>query len=183
MCISSAHSAGIITWHWMKEKLLQSISHTNYPLWRTSIIRSQGNCPGHNIIINNNVYYIIITFSHNYTYVYMYCVGAILQSANIIIKIWRSDSICSLLSILITVAGRCLLIENLVFLHCWITFCTVSEMDVDKIDCERVKWRKITAEGLNLDYTILLPKVSADQVLRQLEETLEYFTGDLAKVK
>ncbi|XP_077282959.1 DNA oxidative demethylase ALKBH2-like [Arctopsyche grandis] len=56
-------------------------------------------------------------------------------------------------------------------------------MDVAKIDCERVKWRKITAEGLNLDYTILLPKVCADQVLRQLEETLEYFTGDLAKVK
>lgn len=54
---------------------------------------------------------------------------------------------------------------------------------VSEIQCDRVNWRKITAEGLNLDYAIILPKVSGDRLLLELEQTLEYFAGDLAKVK
>lgn len=54
---------------------------------------------------------------------------------------------------------------------------------VSDVQCDQVEWRKITAEGLNLDYAIILSKVSGDRVLRELEQTLEYFSGDLAKVK
>lgn len=45
-----------------------------------------------------------------------------------------------------------------------------------------LKWRKITAEDLDLDYTMLLPSSLANQLLQHLESELEYFSGDLARV-
>uniref|UniRef100_A0A8C0WUG1 DNA oxidative demethylase ALKBH2 n=1 Tax=Castor canadensis TaxID=51338 RepID=A0A8C0WUG1_CASCN len=43
-------------------------------------------------------------------------------------------------------------------------------------------WRHIAAEGLDCDYTVLFGKAEADEILRELEEEVEYFTGALAKV-
>lgn len=43
--------------------------------------------------------------------------------------------------------------------------------------------KKITnADNLDLDYGLLMRKVIADQVMQQLEDTIEYFEGDLTKV-
>ncbi|XP_046320302.1 DNA oxidative demethylase ALKBH2 isoform X2 [Marmota monax] len=38
-------------------------------------------------------------------------------------------------------------------------------------------WRHIRAEGLDCDYTVLFGKAEADEIFRQLEEKVEYFTG------
>lgn len=47
---------------------------------------------------------------------------------------------------------------------------------------EQLNWRKISAEDLDLDYTMLLSRSVADQLLQHLESELEYFNGDLARV-
>ncbi|XP_040145299.1 DNA oxidative demethylase ALKBH2 isoform X2 [Ictidomys tridecemlineatus] len=44
-------------------------------------------------------------------------------------------------------------------------------------------WRHIRAEGLDCDYTVLFGKTEADEIFRQLEEKVEYFTGALARVQ
>ncbi|XP_021916047.1 DNA oxidative demethylase ALKBH2-like isoform X3 [Zootermopsis nevadensis] len=56
------------------------------------------------------------------------------------------------------------------------------EACLDKVELEQLKWRKISAEGLDLGYTILLPPSVASQLLEHLESNLDYFSGDLAKV-
>lgn len=45
------------------------------------------------------------------------------------------------------------------------------------------KWRKITSENLDLSYTILFSKRSADILFERLENEVEYFSGDLLKVQ
>jgi alpha-ketoglutarate-dependent dioxygenase alkB family protein 2 len=50
------------------------------------------------------------------------------------------------------------------------------------VEPRQLKWRKISAEGLDLDYTVLLPQAIANQLLECLESELEYFNGDLARV-
>lgn len=47
---------------------------------------------------------------------------------------------------------------------------------------QQLKWQKISAEDLDLDYTVLLPRSVASQLLKRLESELEYFHGDLARV-
>ncbi|PNF14987.1 DNA oxidative demethylase ALKBH2 [Cryptotermes secundus] len=47
---------------------------------------------------------------------------------------------------------------------------------------QQLKWQKISAEDLDLDYTVLLPRSVASQLLKHLESELEYFNGDLARV-
>lgn len=44
-------------------------------------------------------------------------------------------------------------------------------------------WRHIRAEGLDCDYTVLFGKAEADEILRELEREVEYFTGALARVQ
>lgn len=44
-------------------------------------------------------------------------------------------------------------------------------------------WKKITAENLDLDYALILPAELATYLFNCLESSLEYFTGDLAKIK
>ncbi|XP_057621236.1 DNA oxidative demethylase ALKBH2 [Chionomys nivalis] len=44
-------------------------------------------------------------------------------------------------------------------------------------------WRHLRAQGLNCDYTILFGKAEADEIFRELEQEVEYFTGALAKVQ
>lgn len=46
----------------------------------------------------------------------------------------------------------------------------------------KVMWKKVTKEGLDVDYAVVLPKKLADELLIQLEETVEYFSGELTKV-
>ncbi|XP_067008224.1 DNA oxidative demethylase ALKBH2 [Anabrus simplex] len=59
---------------------------------------------------------------------------------------------------------------------------TSSIRAIDAIDKFGLRWQKLSAEGLNLDYTIVLPRLVADKVLKELEADIEYFTGDLARV-
>ncbi|KAK5645077.1 hypothetical protein RI129_006377 [Pyrocoelia pectoralis] len=47
----------------------------------------------------------------------------------------------------------------------------------------KVEWRKISREGLDLDYSLLFSKRIADEIMNQLEKEVEYYSGDLTKVK
>ncbi|XP_069669187.1 DNA oxidative demethylase ALKBH2-like isoform X2 [Periplaneta americana] len=56
------------------------------------------------------------------------------------------------------------------------------ETKLNKVELDKLKWRKITAENLDLDYTVLLPQSVATCLLRHLESEVKYFSGDLARV-
>ncbi|XP_031351617.1 DNA oxidative demethylase ALKBH2-like isoform X2 [Photinus pyralis] len=45
------------------------------------------------------------------------------------------------------------------------------------------EWRKISREGLDLDYALLFSKRLADRIMNQLENDVEYYSGNLTKVK
>ncbi|XP_054450355.1 DNA oxidative demethylase ALKBH2 isoform X2 [Pteronotus mesoamericanus] len=38
-------------------------------------------------------------------------------------------------------------------------------------------WRHIRSEGLDCDYTVLFGKAEADEIFRELEQEVDYFTG------
>lgn len=66
------------------------------------------------------------------------------------------------------------------------------EMKTRKIDLEeaiqdvarkKVEWRKTAAEGLDVDYALLLPRSLADELMSRLQQEVEYFDGELSKVK
>ncbi|XP_030075105.1 DNA oxidative demethylase ALKBH2 [Microcaecilia unicolor] len=44
-------------------------------------------------------------------------------------------------------------------------------------------WKKISAEGLDCDYTLLFDKTEADKIFRDLEKEIIYFSGDSTKVQ
>lgn len=44
-------------------------------------------------------------------------------------------------------------------------------------DLQNPDWRHLRAEGLNCDYTVLFSKAEADNIFRELEQEVEYFTG------
>uniref|UniRef100_A0A671RPE7 DNA oxidative demethylase ALKBH2 n=1 Tax=Sinocyclocheilus anshuiensis TaxID=1608454 RepID=A0A671RPE7_9TELE len=46
-----------------------------------------------------------------------------------------------------------------------------------------IPWKKIEAEGLYCDYSLLFDKEEADHLFNQLEEEVEYFTGIEAKLQ
>lgn len=46
-----------------------------------------------------------------------------------------------------------------------------------------VDWRKTAAEGLDVDYVLLLSRSLADELMMRLEEAVEYYDGELSKVK
>ncbi|KAF7279816.1 hypothetical protein GWI33_006699 [Rhynchophorus ferrugineus] len=48
---------------------------------------------------------------------------------------------------------------------------------------DNLKWRKITQEGLDVDYTMLFSRSLSDMIMKNLDETVEYYTGKLAQVK
>ncbi|XP_053325080.1 DNA oxidative demethylase ALKBH2 [Spea bombifrons] len=48
---------------------------------------------------------------------------------------------------------------------------------------EGFTWKKIRAESLNCDYTLLFRKVEADGLFQQLEKEIVYFSGDLSRVQ
>lgn len=51
------------------------------------------------------------------------------------------------------------------------------------VKASSLRWRKICSDNLDLDYTLLLPREVADDLVRVFEEELDYFTGDLAKIQ
>lgn len=59
---------------------------------------------------------------------------------------------------------------------------TLNSM-LSQVQISDLKWEKIKRINLDLDYTLLLPKLAATYLLQTLEEQVEYFTGDLARVK
>ncbi|CAH2086895.1 unnamed protein product [Euphydryas editha] len=54
---------------------------------------------------------------------------------------------------------------------------------LEKIDLNSFTWRKIREIGLDLEYAVTIPRPIATTLLKELEETLCYFTGDLAQIK
>ncbi|XP_045785797.1 DNA oxidative demethylase ALKBH2-like [Maniola jurtina] len=54
---------------------------------------------------------------------------------------------------------------------------------LEDIDLNSVIWKSTRNEGLDIEYALPIPRAIADAVLQELEETLTYFTGDLATVK
>ncbi|CAB3234757.1 unnamed protein product [Arctia plantaginis] len=46
-----------------------------------------------------------------------------------------------------------------------------------------IEWKNIKQEDLDLEYSVVIPKNIANKLFQELEETLEYFTGDLSKIK
>lgn len=54
---------------------------------------------------------------------------------------------------------------------------------LSKVKISDLNWKKIKKENLDLDYVVLFPRPVATALLQALEEQVEYFTGDLARVK
>lgn len=52
-----------------------------------------------------------------------------------------------------------------------------------RLTSQKFSWRKIAAEALDLDYTIVFPRALANELLKRLEDELEYFTGNLTRIK
>ena len=59
---------------------------------------------------------------------------------------------------------------------------TLSLM-LSQVQIADLHWDKIKEKDLDLDYAILFPKAVANSLLQALEEQVEYFTGDLARVR
>ena len=59
---------------------------------------------------------------------------------------------------------------------------STSKKGVKKLKTD-LKWRKISAEGLNLDYCVFLTKEEGDELFVQCEKELIYNTGKLAKIQ
>ncbi|XP_041977009.1 DNA oxidative demethylase ALKBH2-like [Aricia agestis] len=55
--------------------------------------------------------------------------------------------------------------------------------ELKTIEANDISWKKIENEGLDLDYAVPIARSVANRILKELNENLEYFTGDLAKIK
>ncbi|XP_036076934.1 DNA oxidative demethylase ALKBH2 isoform X1 [Rousettus aegyptiacus] len=60
---------------------------------------------------------------------------------------------------------------------------TRTETPRNGVDLVGPSWQHIRAEGLDCDYTVLFGKAEADQIFRELEQEVEYFTGALTRVQ
>lgn len=58
-----------------------------------------------------------------------------------------------------------------------------EECEVEEEFSHPIPWQKIEADGLDCDYSLLFDKEEADHLFNQLEEEVEYFTGDQAKLQ
>ncbi|KAF2878710.1 hypothetical protein ILUMI_27462 [Ignelater luminosus] len=52
-----------------------------------------------------------------------------------------------------------------------------------ELESKDMEWEKTTREGLDVDYAQLLPRNIACELMTQLETNIEYYSGDLTKVK
>ncbi|KAI4462154.1 alpha-ketoglutarate-dependent dioxygenase alkb 2 [Holotrichia oblita] len=57
------------------------------------------------------------------------------------------------------------------------------EEAIQDVARKKVEWRKTAAEGLDVDYALLLPRSLADELMSRLQQEVEYFDGELSKVK
>uniref|UniRef100_A0A6A7G029 DNA oxidative demethylase ALKBH2 n=1 Tax=Hirondellea gigas TaxID=1518452 RepID=A0A6A7G029_9CRUS len=57
------------------------------------------------------------------------------------------------------------------------------DLTFPSIKQQNIVWKKICAENLMLDYCILFPQGIANTLFNMLEEELQYFTGDLTRIK
>ncbi|CAH0718726.1 unnamed protein product, partial [Brenthis ino] len=55
--------------------------------------------------------------------------------------------------------------------------------NLSEIDLSSISWKHIKNNSLDLEYAVAIPRAIANIVLKELEESLNYFTGDLAKIK
>ncbi|XP_076843197.1 DNA oxidative demethylase ALKBH2 isoform X3 [Brachyhypopomus gauderio] len=55
--------------------------------------------------------------------------------------------------------------------------------DVEEEFPQPIPWQKIEAEGLDCDYSFLFSKEEADRLFHHLENEVDYFTGEKAKVQ
>lgn len=63
------------------------------------------------------------------------------------------------------------------------SYCAALSSVLSQVQIADLKWEKIKRENLDLDYVLLLPKLVASSLLQSLEEEVEYFTGDLARLR
>lgn len=52
-----------------------------------------------------------------------------------------------------------------------------------EIDTNNLTWKPIKEDGLDLEYAVVIPRSIANNLFSDLESTIEYFTGDLAKIR
>ncbi|XP_059061745.1 DNA oxidative demethylase ALKBH2-like [Achroia grisella] len=55
--------------------------------------------------------------------------------------------------------------------------------ELQGIDTIGIKWKSIKQNDLDLDYAVVMSKTIATTLFKELEDSVEYFTGDLAKIK
>ncbi|KAJ8379368.1 hypothetical protein SKAU_G00001460 [Synaphobranchus kaupii] len=74
--------------------------------------------------------------------------------------------------------------------HHWKKFkaCKEDEWEEEESSIEEefshpLPWQKIEAEGLDCDYALLFSKDEADRLFNELEEEVEYFTGEKAQIR
>ena len=58
-----------------------------------------------------------------------------------------------------------------------------DENDAVSVELTPVKWTHINKNDLNISYAIILDQKQCNNIFERLESELEYFTGDLARVK
>ncbi|KAK7065661.1 Alpha-ketoglutarate-dependent dioxygenase alkB 2 [Halocaridina rubra] len=56
------------------------------------------------------------------------------------------------------------------------------DLDFPEINASALSLKKISRENLDLDYGILFPRRIADNLVRILEEEVDYFTGEMARL-
>ncbi|XP_038215610.1 DNA oxidative demethylase ALKBH2-like [Zerene cesonia] len=54
---------------------------------------------------------------------------------------------------------------------------------LQELKLDEIFWKSIKEVGLDLDYAVAIPKSIASAILQELENSLEYFKGDLSKIK
>lgn len=54
---------------------------------------------------------------------------------------------------------------------------------LQEIDTNSLTWKPIKEDGLDLEYAVVIPRSIANNLFNDLENTIEYFTGDLAKIR
>ncbi|XP_046965241.1 DNA oxidative demethylase ALKBH2-like [Vanessa cardui] len=54
---------------------------------------------------------------------------------------------------------------------------------LNEIDLSSLSWKSIKNDSLDLEYAVTIPRSIANALLKELEDTLCYYTGDLAKIK
>uniref|UniRef100_A0A8C5LUN2 DNA oxidative demethylase ALKBH2 n=1 Tax=Leptobrachium leishanense TaxID=445787 RepID=A0A8C5LUN2_9ANUR len=60
---------------------------------------------------------------------------------------------------------------------------TLKRSKNDQLSAGQLTWKEIRAEGLSCNYMLLYSKTDADEIFLQLEREIEYFSGDLSRIK